>query len=190
MRRAGPALLLLAAGWGCCVAAAPVTFGDSLAAAALAQTERPVRYDPSYFRIPYPNGDIPESIGVCTDVVIRALRRLGFDLQRAVHEDVVRNPKAYGIARPDASIDHRRVPNLRRWFARHGMELAVTTDTADYLPGDIVAWRLCPGVTHIGIVVDGNTVVHNIGAGPRCEEMLFAYEPIGHFRPERAKLGY
>jgi hypothetical protein len=168
------------------------TFSDRLAAAALAQLEHRVWYDPSYYRLPYPNGDVPDSIGVCTDVLIRAYRRVGVDLQQLVHEDVVANPRSYGIARPDASIDHRRVPNLMKFFRRQGAALTMSGSADSYRAGDIVAWQLAPGLTHIGIVVwkqDSLTetplVVHNIGRygrGPDLEDCLFNWPVIGHYR--------
>jgi uncharacterized protein YijF (DUF1287 family) len=168
------------------------TFSDRLAAAALAQLEHRVRYDPSYYRISYPNGDVPDSIGVCTDVIIRAYRRVGVDLQRLVHEDIVYSPKSYGITRPDASIDHRRVPNLMRFFRRQGAALAASDSAESYRAGDVVAWQLAPGLTHIGIVVWKSDslartplVVHNIGnnmRGPDLENCLFDWPVIGHYR--------
>lgn len=168
------------------------TFSDRLAAAALAQLEHRVWYDPSYYRIHYPNGDVPESIGVCTDVIIRAYRRVGIDLQRLVHEDVAGNPRSYGITRADASIDHRRVPNLMRYFKRQGAALALSESAGDYSAGDIVAWQLAPGLTHIGIVAwkpestaKTPLVVHNIGRnqrGPDLEDCLFNWPVIGHYR--------
>lgn len=168
------------------------TFSDRLATAALAQLEHRVWYDPAYYRIPYPNGDVPDSIGVCTDVIIRAYRRVGLDLQKLVHEDIVSSPRSYGISRADASIDHRRVPNLMKFFKRNGAALPVSDNAKDYWPGDIVAWRLAPGLTHIGIVVwkpDSNAVapmvVHNIGRngrGPDLEDCLFNWPVIGHYR--------
>ena len=183
------ALLLLAQP---AVLQAESTFSDRLAAAALAQLEHRVWYNPSYYRIPYPNGDVPDSIGVCTDVIIRAYRRVGGDLQRLVHEDIVSSPRSYGITRPDASIDHRRVPNLVRFFRRKGAALTVSNSAKDYHPGDIVAWQLAPGLTHIGIVVWESDslaktpmVVHNIGRnmrGPDLEDCLFNWPVIGHYR--------
>jgi len=168
------------------------TFSDRLAEAALAQLEHRVWYDASYYRIPYPNGDIPDTIGVCTDVIIRAYRGVGIDLQKLVHEDVVDSPRSYGITRPDANIDHRRVPNLMKFFRRQGAELAVSDSTDSYRAGDIVAWQLAPGLTHIGIVVwkpdslaKTPLVVHNIGRnmrGPDLEDCLFAWPVIGHYR--------
>lgn len=168
------------------------TFSDRLAEAALAQLEHRVWYDASYYRIPYPNGDVPDSIGVCTDVIIRAYRRVGLDLQKLVHEDIVGNPRSYGITRPDANIDHRRVPNLMKFFRRQGAALAASESADSYQAGDIIAWRLAPGLTHIGIVVwkpDSSAVapliVHNIGRygrGPDLEDCLFNWPVIGHYR--------
>jgi len=168
------------------------TFYDRLAEAALAQLEHRVWYDPSYYRMPYPNGDVPDSIGVCTDVIIRAYRHVGIDLQRLVHEDIVNSPRSYGITRADANIDHRRVPNLMRFFKRQGTALALSESAADYRAGDIVAWQLAPGLTHVGIVVwkpDSTAktplVVHNIGRnmrGPDLEDCLFNWPVIGHYR--------
>jgi uncharacterized protein YijF (DUF1287 family) len=168
------------------------TFFDRLAAAAVAQSQHKVTYDPSYYRIPYPNGDVSESIGVCTDVVARAYRRAGVDLQKLVHDDILSSPRSYGITRADASIDHRRVPNLMRFFKRQGAALPVPDSAYDYRPGDVVAWQLAPGLTHIGIVVsnpDSNAVtplvVHNIGRngrGPDLEDCLFNWPVIGHYR--------
>ena len=168
------------------------TFSDRLASAALAQLEHRVWYDPAYYRISYPNGDVPESIGVCTDVIIRAYRRVGLDLQKLVHEDIVSNPRSYGITRADANIDHRRVPNLMRFFKRQGAALPASDSYESYSAGDIVAWRLAPGLTHIGIVVWKSDslakiplVVHNIGnnmRGPDLEDCLFDWPVIGHYR--------
>jgi hypothetical protein len=147
-------------------------------------------YDPAYRRIAYPNGDVPLTTGVCTDVIIRAYRHAGVDLQRLVHEDMKRNfaayPKNWGLRRPDTNIDHRRVPNLATFFRRHGQSMPVTRNGADYKPGHVVTWRLASGVPHIGLVSDvrrGNRylVVHNIGAGTQLEDVLFAYEITGHY---------
>ena len=148
-------------------------------------------YDPAYRRIGYPNGDVPLATGVCTDVVIRAYRHAGVDLQVLVHEDMKRNfaayPKNWGLRRPDTNIDHRRVPNLATFFRRKGKTLPVTRSGADYKPGDVVTWRLASGVPHIGLVSDvrrGNRylLVHNIGAGTQMEDVLFAYTVTGHYR--------
>ncbi len=167
-------------------------FGEELAKAALSLTEDKVLYDPSYFSIPYPMGDVPADRGVCTDVVIRAYRKLGMDLQQRVHEDMKAHfskyPKIWGLSRTDRNIDHRRVPNLMTFFSRHGRVLPSTTEAIDYQAGDIVCWNLGGGITHIGLLVsqrsaDGKRplVVHNIGAGQVLEDVLFAYRIIGHY---------
>lgn len=149
-------------------------------------------YDPAYRRIGYPGGDVPMQTGVCTDVVIRALRLQGLDLQKAVHEDMAANfsayPKQWGLKRPDRNIDHRRVPNLMTWFRRQGMALAVTREAGAYRAGDIVTWDLGRGQTHIGIVSDRQSatgeplILHNIGAGTREEAILFRFPITGHYR--------
>ncbi len=168
-------------------------FASRLSDAALELTKDFVIYDPTYFRISYPGGDVPANRGVCTDVVIRAYRKLGIDLQKEVHEDMKANfakyPNNWGLKRTDTNIDHRRVPNLMVFFGRHGTTLPITRDAADYRPGDIVCWRLGGGQTHIGIVVDAQTlvskrykVVHNIGAGQVVADCLFDYQIIGHYR--------
>lgn len=160
---------------------------------ALAQTSQTVGYDPAYVRIDYPGGDVPIRTGVCSDVVVRSLRRAGVDLQKEVHEDMRRNfsayPKNWGLARPDSNIDHRRVPNLMTYFKRMGKSVGVTSEAKDYLPGDVIAWQLGNGLLHIGIVsnvrarnTERHAVVHNIGAGARLEDVLFAWRIIGHYR--------
>lgn len=160
---------------------------------ALELTKQKVTYDPSYFSIGYPNGDVPDDKGVCTDVVIRAYRYAGIDLQREVHEDMKANfglyPKIWGLQGTDTNIDHRRVPNLMVFFKREGAEQSITKNPNDYLPGDIVCWNLGGAITHIGIVVDKksrdgkrNLIVHNIGAGQVLEDCLFDYKIIGHYR--------
>ena len=137
-------------------------------------------------------GDVPAGTGVCTDVVVRAYRKLGIDLQELVHEDMKTNfrcyPAIFGLKKPDPNIDHRRVPNLMVFFKRYGESLPVLKRADLYKPGDIVCWNLYGGVQHIGIVVskksaDGERymVVHNIGAGQVVEDMLFRYRIIGHF---------
>lgn len=174
-------------------------FFDRLAAAAVERTHHAVRYDPAYVRIPYPGGDVPADTGVCTDEVIRAYRAVGIDLQKEVHEDMTTHPGAYprkwsrGFASAgrltDTNIDHRRVPNLMAFFSRHGQSLAPSTNAADYRPGDLVAWDLGGGITHIGIVVSQKSaesgrylIVHNIGRGPQMEDVLFSWKIIGHYR--------
>jgi uncharacterized protein YijF (DUF1287 family) len=181
----------------CGYADAQTTFFTQLARAAEELTAQHVRYDPSYFSIPYPNGDVPSDRGVCTDVVIRAYRKLGIDLQREVHEDMRGNfnvyPKIWGLSRPDRNIDHRRVPNLMTFFERHGTVKSISPEANDYQPGDIVCWDLGKGVTHIGIVsskrsTDGKRylIVHNIGAGQVLEDCLFSFRIIGHFQYDSA----
>ena len=165
----------------------------TLSDAALVLTKQQVKYDPSYYSISYPNGDIPNSKGVCTDVIIRAYRMLDIDLQREVHVDMKANfnkyPKIWGLTSTDKNIDHRRVPNLMKFFERHGSVKVKSTNSSDYLPGDIVCWNLSGGITHIGIVInkrtnDGkrNLIVHNIGAGQVIEDCLFDFKIIGHYR--------
>lgn len=169
-------------------------FLDRLVEAAIERTSHQVRYDPTYFRIAYPGGDVPSEVGVCTDEVIRSYRKVGVDLQREVHEDMRANfrlyPRNWGLRRPDTNIDHRRVPNLMVFFSRKGERLPVTSRAEDYRPGDIVTWDLGSGLTHIGIVVGVPAeadrarlqIVHNIGAGPKMEDVLFNWKITGHYR--------
>jgi uncharacterized protein YijF (DUF1287 family) len=169
------------------------SYYDKLSAAAMELTKQKVQYDPAYRVISYPNGDVPADRGVCTDVIIRAYRKLGIDLQKEVHEDMKANfgkyPKSWGMTHTDKNIDHRRVPNLMTFFARHGTVLQITTNPKDYSPGDIVCWNLGGSVSHIGIVAgrksaDGKRylIVHNIGAGQVMEDCLFNFKIIGHYR--------
>lgn len=169
------------------------TFSRKLSQAAIELTRDHVTYDPTYFSIPYPNGDVPAGKGVCTDVVIRAYRKTGIDLQREVHEDMKKNfsvyPKKWGLKTTDKNIDHRRVPNLMTFFERHGTVLKRSADAHDYQPGDIVTWDLGGGITHIGIVVNKRSedmarylVVHNIGHGQELSDCLFSYTITGHYR--------
>ena len=169
------------------------TFYDSLALAANELTKDDVVYDPSYFSISYPNGDVPKGKGVCTDVVIRAYRKFGVDLQVEVHEDMRTNfgkyPNIWGLKRTDKNIDHRRVPNLMKFFERFGIVKPMTKNAEDYIPGDIVCWNLGGAITHIGIVsnkksTDGkrHLIVHNIGGGQVLEDCLFNFKIIGHYR--------
>ncbi len=169
------------------------SFGERLSAAALDRTNHSVRYHGAYVRLDYPGGDVPADTGVCTDVVIRAYRALGIDLQVRVHEDMRAAFDAYppnwGLSRPDRNIDHRRVPNLRAFFRRHGEALPLSDDPATYRPGDLVTFRLEGRLPHIGIVTsrpsaDGKRplLVHNVGEGPKLEDILFTYERTGHYR--------
>lgn len=171
----------------------PADGGTRLVAAAVAQTRQATRYDGAYRRIPYPMGDVPPDVGVCTDVVIRAYRAVGIDLQQRVHEDMraafAAYPKAWGLSRPDPNIDHRRVPNLQRYFARRGAARPRAASAADYQAGDLVTWLLPGNLPHIGIVSDRRSpdgrrplIVHNIGRGPETEDMLFAYPISGQYR--------
>jgi len=183
--------LLLFAGWNqICFCQ---DFFERLVDSTITLTYDNVIYDPKYYSMDYPNGDVPANKGVCTDVIIRAYRKMGIDLQKEVHEDMKNNfhlyPKIWGLSTTDKNIDHRRVPNLMVFFKRHGIEKQVSTNSADYLPGDIVCWNLGGGITHIGIVIDQKSkdmkrylVVHNIGAGQVIEDCLFDYKIIGHYR--------
>jgi hypothetical protein len=175
-------------------------FLERFAKAAVERTHHVVRYDPAYVRIPYPGGDVPANTGVCTDEVIRSYRAVGIDLQKEVHEDMAARPAAYpkkwhGIVQhaaansTDTNIDHRRVPNLMVFFARHGYTLPLSSNAADYHPGELVTWNLGGAITHIGIVVNQKSpvsgrylIVHNIGAGPQMEDVLFNWQIIGHYR--------
>jgi uncharacterized protein len=162
-------------------------------AAAIEQTHHTVTYDGSYRRIAYPGGDVPRNIGVCTDVVIRAYRAIGVDLQRLVHEDMGAAfhayPKLWGMRRADPNIDHRRVPNLQAYLRRRGAALPVTHNPAKFAAGDLVTWRLPGNLPHIGMVIDRQSaasarslIVHNIGRGPQIEDALFQYPITGHYR--------
>lgn len=170
-------------------------FLKRLVVAAEERTHHAVRYDPSYVRIPYPGGDVPADTGVCTDEVIRSYRAVGIDLQKEVHEDMEKDFSAYPqhrwwlLLHPDANIDHRRVPNLIVFFGRRGETLKITDRGADYSPGDVLTWDLGGGVPHIGIVVDEKSadgsrhlIVHNIGQGPKREDVLFQWKITGHYR--------
>ena len=167
-------------------------FAERLSSAAIELTAQNVEYDPSYFSISYPNGDIPTGKGVCTDVIIRAYRTLDIDLQKEVHEDMIANfakyPNNWGLSSTDKNIDHRRVPNLMVFFARHGIVKTITNNPDNYLPGDIVGWNLGGGTTHIGLVVNKKSaderrylIVHNIGGGQVLADCLFDYKIIGHY---------
>lgn len=167
----------------------------ALVTAARRQIGVTVSYDPAYVRLPYPGGDVPASRGVCTDVVIRALRTQRIDLQQRVHEDMrahfAKYPQEWGLRGPDSNIDHRRVPNLQTWFERQGWSVPVTSHAADYRAGDLVTWMLPGNLPHIGIVSDRRTmiggtplIIHNIGRGTREEDILFDHKITGHYRPK------
>jgi uncharacterized protein YijF (DUF1287 family) len=178
-------------------------FGHQLAAVALERTHLKISYDPAYYKISYPGGDIPEGKGVNADLVIRSYRALGIDLQQLVHEDMKKNfriyPQLWNQSGPDPNIDHRRVENLQRFFTRFGTEIEVSPNEVkiqDYSWGDIVVWRRPDGSAHIGIAVPGPDdrqhemwVVHNDGDGPKWEDVLLDYPIIGHYRYDGAKVG-
>jgi len=169
-------------------------FTQNLVAVAIERTHHTVRYEPAYVCIPYPNGDVPADTGVCTDEIIRIYRAVGVDLQKEVHEDMQANFWSYPnhirwqLFHTDTNIDHRRVPNLMIFFSRKGEKLAVTTNASEYSPGDLVTYDLGGNVPHIGMVVDreGSSgrymIVHNIGAGPKMEDVLFNWKITGHYR--------
>lgn len=168
-------------------------FYQKLSDSAIAIIDNKIEYDPTYYKISYPNGDVPKGKGVCTDVVIRAYRKLGIDLQKEVHIDMSKNfakyPKTWGLKSTDTNIDHRRVPNLQTFFTRHGEVKAVTEKAEDYKPGDIVTWMINDKLPHIGIVVNKKTlignrflIVHNVGNGQVMEDCLFKYKLTGHYR--------
>ena len=179
------------------IAMAPVIDAGRLSNAAVSRTRTNVMYDGRYIPIRYPNGDVPSNIGVCSDVVIRAYRQLGVDLQRLLHEDMTYNFNAYpnlskwGLNAPDPNIDHRRVHNLKAFFARYGQRLPITNNPSDYQPGDVVSWSLGGDQEHIGVVVDRYSeadpgrplIVHHIDArGVKMEDMLFTLPITGHYR--------
>ncbi len=172
---------------------APKTKAEQLAVAAMEQVGRTTKYDPAYVKLAYPGGDLPIERGVCTDVIVRALRKLDVDVQVLIHEDMKASFKSYpnlwGLSRPDPNIDHRRVPNIAAFLRRKGKTVPVTSDPKDYLPGDIVIWKLPGGRQHTGIVsnarsrgTDRYKIAHNIGAGTQLEDVLFAFEITHHFR--------
>ena len=173
-------------------AAAPKASALGLVAAGLEQIGKTVSYDPAYATLSYPNGDVPLEKGVCCDVIIRALRTGNVDLQKLVHEDMAAHfeayPKLWGLKKTDKNIDHRRVPNLAKFFERSGKKLPATKDGKDYLPGDFVVCRLSNGLIHIMLVSNQTNasgiplVIHNIGAGAREEDRLFEFSIEGHYR--------
>jgi len=168
-------------------------FFDKLVEAAIERTHHSVTYDGSYRSINYPGGDVPDTIGVCADVIVRIYRTVGIDLQKEIHEDMSDNfaayPKTWGLKKPDTNIDHRRVLNLQVFFRRKGSERSPSKDPDKYKPGDLVTWVIPGNLPHIGIVInrkskDGKRplIVHNIGRGPESEDILFTYHITGHYR--------
>ncbi len=171
------------------------TFEDKLSEAAISLTNDEVVYDPSYISIAYPNGDVPKNKGVCTDVIIRAYRKLNIDLQKEVHEDMSAHFSSYpnlekwGLKKTDTNIDHRRVPNLEVFFTRNGQKLPISENPNDYKTGDLVTWMINDKLPHIGIITnkkspDGKRlmIVHNVGAGQALEDCLFSYTIVGHYK--------
>ncbi|EGK02641.1 DUF1287 domain-containing protein [Dysgonomonas gadei] len=186
-------IILLLSFLNICIYAQEADFYKRLSVAAIELTKDKVIYDPRYYSIPYPNGDVPSDKGVCTDVIVRAYRKLGIDLQQKIHVDMKANfskyPKKWGLKGTDKNIDHRRVPNQAMYFSRFGTVLKVSDKGSDYSPGDIVTWDLGGGITHIGIVTDRMSsdgkrplIVHNIGRGQVLEDCLFSFKITGHYR--------
>ncbi|WP_130734218.1 DUF1287 domain-containing protein [Flavobacterium sp. J27] len=174
----------------------PKTFSEKLSNAAIAIIDPEVVYTPTYVTLKYPNGDVPSKTGVCTDVIIRAYRKLNIDLQQEVHEDMKAHfsqyPKIWGLKSTDKNIDHRRVPNLEVFFERKGKKLALSQNPNDYKTGDLVTWMIADKLPHIGIVThlkstDGKRpmIVHNVGGGQVLQDCLFSYTIVGHFRYEK-----
>lgn len=168
-------------------------FEQKLSDAAITLTKNRVVYNGAYVSIPYPNGDVPSSQGVCTDVIVRAYRKLGIDLQKEVHEDMKANfsryPKTWGLKKTDTNIDHRRVPNLETFFTRKGQKLAVTKNPSNYKTGEMVTWMINDKMPHIGIVTHIKSrdkkrflIVHNVGGGQVLEDCLFKYKIVGHYK--------
>jgi len=173
----------------------PNSFSEKLSNAAIQIIDKNVIYTPDYVKLKYPNGDVPAKTGVCTDVIIRAYRKLNIDLQKEVHEDMAANftkypnLKKWGLKTTDKNIDHRRVPNLEVFFGRKGKTLSITQNAKDYKTGEIITWMINDKLPHIGIIthlksIDGkrNLIVHNVGAGQVLEDCLFNYTIVGHFQ--------
>lgn len=174
------------------------SFEEQLSNAAISVIDASIQYDPSYFSIPYPNGDVPKNKGVCTDVVIRSYRKLDIDLQKEVHEDMIKNfalypnLKKWGLKKCDTNIDHRRVPNLEIFFTRKGKKLSISDNGNDYKTGELVTWMIGKKFPHIGIIThlksdDGKRpmIVHNVGSGQVLEDCLFDWKIVGHFKYEK-----
>lgn len=172
------------------------SFSEKLAAEALKYSGSQVSYDPAYYKIQYPEGDVPATKGVASDLLIRCYRKLGIDLQKEIHEDMDQNfrlyPQLWAATAPDKNIDHRRVPNIQRFLSRKGETLSTSSNAAEYKVGDIVIWALANAETHIGIVVPSASVDHNssspwvvhhpAGGGVKWEKALFGHQILGHFR--------
>lgn len=175
-------------------------FFKKLVQGSVERTRRTRIYDPAYRRLIYPNGDVPDDRGVCSDVIVRSYRMAGIDLQKEVHEDMKssfgRYPNNWEMNSPDPNIDHRRVPNLMTFFERQNAGKAITQNPKDYSPGDVVAWKLDNGLLHIGLVINEKSedlkrflVVHNIGSGTQKADVLFNWEIIGHYRYKKITSG-
>lgn len=172
----------------------PATAAEKIVNGAKLEARRGVTYDASYMSLEYPGGDVPADRGACTDVVVRALRHAGYDLQKLIHEDMRRNfrlyPKKYGLRRPDRNIDHRRTPNHMTFLRRFGkaLPLALEGDAADsWMPGDLVYCDLASGLGHCGVISNVRTregrplVIHNAGRATQ-EDLLPHVKITGHFR--------
>lgn len=169
----------------------PNSFEEKLSNAAISIVDQTIVYTPNYVSIKYPNGDVPAKTGVCTDVIIRAYRKLGIDLQKEVHKDMKANfskyPTKWGLKKPDTNIDHRRVPNLEVFFERKGTKLPISKKASDYKAGEMVTWMIGGKLPHIGIVTNkkasnGNPmIVHNVGGGQVLEDCFFSWEIVGHY---------
>ncbi len=171
----------------------PKSFEEKISDAAISIVDSTIKYDPTYFTINYPNGDVPKNKGVCTDVIIRTYRKLNIDLQKEVHLDMLSNfnkyPKKWNLKTTDTNIDHRRVPNLEVFFTRKGQKLEVSNNANDYKTGEIVTWMIGKKLPHIGIITKLKSadckrplIVHNVGNGQVLEDCLFDYQIVGHFK--------
>lgn len=177
----------------------PKTSAEKIVNGAKIQAIDRVRYDAAYLTIPYPNGDVPKDQGACTDVVVRALRSAGYDLQKLIHEDMSAHfslyPQKWGMRGPDSNIDHRRVPNHITFMKRFGRSLPLATEgeaAKTWKAGDLVYWTLTPSsLTHCGVISNERNahgiplVIHNIGPTARQEDCLNSWRIIGHFRYPR-----
>ena len=195
MKIVSRAVVLLLALFALATPALTSPLATKFVAAAVALQNPGVVYDASYRRLTYPNGDVPAGVGVCSDVIVRAYRGIGIDLQKLLHDDMQKHfavyPKTWRMTHTDANVDQRRVLNLATFFRRHGKTLPITQGAKDYAPGDIVTWNLNPkgSLPHIGIVTDRRSwdgarplMMHNIGGGQVLEDVLFSYQITGHFR--------
>ena len=169
-------------------------FTAQLVAAAVERANHVVRSLRDSVHIDYPNGDAPASAGVCADEIIRVGRAVGVDLQKEIHENMVRRsaeyPRKWSMTHTDTNIDHRRAPKLMVSFERKEAGLPVTANAHDHLPGAIASWDLAGNAPHNGVVIERhplwnsrNLVLHNVGEGPKIEDALFRCRITGHYRP-------